>query len=271
MPVIPVADPADPRLAEYRSLPDPELLRRAGLFIAEGRLVVRLLLSGGAGTATRSVLVTEAALRGLMDVIEPRLPGLPVFVAPPRLVEALTGFNIHRGALAVGERPVPLTVSALLGRQPAPRTLVVLEQVTNADNVGGVFRNAAALGADAVVLGPGCCDPLYRKAIRVSIGATLSVPTAIAGRWPEDLGELRRAGFTVAALTPRGAVSLDVFAATWRPGAPLALLAGSEGPGLTEPAAAAADVALRIPMAAGADSLNVSTATAIALHRLARP
>lgn len=272
MPIIRLADPDDPRLVEYRYVPDPELLRRGGLFVAEGRLVVRTLLAGGSRAAARSVLVTETALNALADVIRPRLAVLPVFVVPQGLVEGLTGFNIHRGALALGERPAPLSLRSLLDLRPAPRAIVVLEQVTNADNVGGVFRNAASLGADAVLLGPGCCDPLYRKAIRVSLGATLRVATGTAERWPGELADLRAAGFTVAALTPHPeAVPIGAFCARWGPRQPIAIVAGSEGPGLSDAALAHSDVALRIPMAPGADSLNISTATGIALHRLLAP
>ncbi len=257
----------DPRLADYRHLPDPERLRRGEVFIAEGRLVVRTLLTQSP-LAARSVLLTENACRALSDVLEPRLPDLPVFVVSGGAMESLTGFDIHRGCLAVGERPAPVSVSSLLARPPAVRRLVVLEQIANADNLGGIFRNAAAFGADAVVLGPGCCDPLYRKTIRVSMGAALRVPFAEAGEWPTEIETLRSAGFTVAALTPSPA-ALDIgrWAQALSDGSRVALLAGSEGTGLSEGALAAADVRLRIPMAPGIDSLNVATATGIALHR----
>lgn len=268
MPVIRVDDPGDAALADYRHVPDPELLRRGAIFVAEGRLVVRTLL-GASALGTRSVLVTDTALESLRDVLAPHLPGLPVYVVPPAIVLDLTGYNIHRGCLAIGERPAPASVATLLAARPDAATLVVLEQVTNADNMGGVFRNAAAFAVDGVVLGPNCCDPLYRKSIRVSMGAALCVPFASAGEWPQALAGLRSAGFTVAALTPRpDAVAIGEVAARWRPGTRLALLAGSEGEGLSDGALAAADVALRIPMAAGVDSLNVATAVAIALHRL---
>jgi tRNA G18 (ribose-2'-O)-methylase SpoU len=269
MPLLAVDDPSDPRLSDYQHVPDPELLRRGEIFVAEGRNVVRTLLAASPMTA-RSVLVTEAALEGLRDAIEPRLPELTVYVAPRDLMEGLTGYNLHHGCLAIGARPRWQEVGEWLRRVPGARTLIVLEQVANADNVGGVFRNAAALGADAVVLGPNCCDPLYRKAIRVSMGAALRVPVVRAGAWPDALGVLRTAGFTVAALTPHApAVAIDAFAASWKKGGRIALLAGSEGQGLTPAALAAVDVAVRIPMAAGVDSLNVLTATGIVLQRVA--
>lgn len=269
MPVIPIDDADDARLADYRHVPDPELLRRGAIFVAEGRLVVRALLTRSR-FAARSLLLTETSLDALGGVLAPRLERLPVYVVPHGVIEAVTGHNIHRGCLAVGERAEPPSVQALLGERPAAARVVVLEQITNADNVGGVFRNAAAFAADAVVLGPNCCDPLYRKAIRVSMGAALYVAYAQAGRWPEALGDIKAAGFTVAALTPRrDAVPIDRFVLERgaRTG-PVAVLAGSEGEGLSDAALAAADVAVRIPMAEEVDSLNVATAIGIALHRL---
>jgi tRNA G18 (ribose-2'-O)-methylase SpoU len=276
MPVERLADMSDARLGDYRGVPDPELLRRGDIFVAEGREVVRTLLTASP-LKTRSVLVTETALDALRDVIEPRLAALPVFVVDQGAIQALTGFNIHRGCLAIGERPAPvllkefLEVSSEAAVPPRPEaaTLVVLEQIVNADNVGSIFRNAAAFGADAVVLGPNCCDPLYRKAIRTSMGAALRVPFVQAGAWPASIGWLRAAGFRVAALTPaRDAVEIRDVVREWQAGCRVALLAGSEGPGLTAAALDAADVRMRIPMAAGVDSVNVATAVAIALHRL---
>jgi tRNA G18 (ribose-2'-O)-methylase SpoU len=258
----------DERLADYRHVPDPELLRRGEIFVAEGRLVVRALLTQSRFRA-RSILLTEAAYDGLADVLAPRLAGTPVFVVPASAIERLTGFNIHRGCLAIGERPGRLTVREMLARLPRARRLVVLERIGNADNMGGIFRNAAAFGADAVVVGPGCCDPLYRKAIRVSVGAALRVPFCHADDWMTDLQLLNAAGFTLAALTPAGATQdLDAWVSSVAPEAKVAVLAGSEGDGLTAETLAQADVALRIPMAPSTESLNVSTAVGIALHRL---
>jgi tRNA G18 (ribose-2'-O)-methylase SpoU len=273
MPVVPVDELSDPRLADYRHVPDPELLRRGEVFVAEGRLVVRTLLSDSP-FVTRSLLVTETAFDALRDVIEPRLAQLQIYLVGQERIKELTGFNIHRGCLAIGERPAPVRLETclpgLVGADAAG-PLIVLEQIVNADNVGGIFRNAAAFGASAVVLGPNCCDPLYRKAIRTSMGAALRVRFVHAGEWPGALARLREAAFTVVALTPRaGAMSIEEFARdaeTGRTG-PIALLAGSEGPGLSAAALAAADVAVCIPMASGVDSLNVATAVAIALHRL---
>ncbi len=268
MPLERVASLDDPRLADYRHVPDPELLRRGEVFVAEGRLVVRTLLASSP-LRTRSVLLTGNAFRALADVVEPRLADTAVFLVDEGVIEALTGLNINRGCLAIGERPARATAAHLLARLPAARHLVVLEQVANADNMGGILRNVAAFGADAVVVGPGCCDPLYRKAIRVSMGAALRVPFCHADDWAAGLLAIRAAGFTIAALvTDEGADDIACCGATLSADARLALMAGSEGDGLTPEALAHADVRLRIPMAPGVDSLNVATATGIALHRI---
>jgi tRNA G18 (ribose-2'-O)-methylase SpoU len=267
MPLLRIDDLADPRLADYRHVPDPLLLRQGEIFVAEGRLVVRALLSS-TRLATRSVLVTATAFEALEADIEPRLVQLPVYVVGQGLIEQLTGFNIHRGCLAIGERPAPLSLDALAA--PA-RTLVILEGVGNADNVGGIFRNAAALGGDGVVLGPGCCDPLYRKAIRTSMGAALRLPFASAVQWPEALSALRALGFEVVALTPAPRAQPIRGLAAACAGRRVAVLAGAEGEGLSAAALDAAGRHARIPMSEGIDSLNVATAVAIALHELRTP
>ena len=208
----------------------------------------------------RSVLGTASALASLRGGLEQA--GAPVYVARPETLQRIVGFHFHRGCLAAGERPAELGLDALL--QPrGRRILVALEGVTNPDNVGGVFRNAMAFGADGVVLGPGCADPLYRRALRVSMGGALETPFATVFDLPEGF-----AGFTIAALTPdRAAADISAFGEVPER---LVLLLGSEGEGLSAAARAAADVHVRIPMAPGVDSLNVATAAGIALHRLAR-
>jgi tRNA G18 (ribose-2'-O)-methylase SpoU len=243
------------------------LLRRRGVFIAENRLVVRALLAS-ARLRVRSVLVTRAALENLRDALEPLEGTLPVYVCDKSLIESISGFNLHRGCLALGERPEALTLERLLAERPHARRLVVLEAITNADNMGGVFRSARAFGVDGAVVGPRCCDPLYRKAIRVSMGASLELPFATASAWPEEIGVMQRAGFHVLALTlaPGGRRLEDV--AGGRLPARIAVLAGNEGEGLSAEAQRAADARVTIPMAAGIDSLNVSAAVAIALYRL---
>lgn len=257
----------DPRLDEYRNVPDPALLRARGVFIAEGRHVVRRLLVSR--FRARSVLVTPAARDALRDVLD-AAADLPVFVVSQAAMNALAGFNLHRGCLAVGERPAAVRWEDVV--RGAAR-LVVLDRVSNADNVGGIFRSAAAFGVDAVLLGPSCADPLYRKAIRTSMAATLGVPFAPLPDWPADLARLRTAGFRLVALTPSPAavpLSSPAFGAQPPATASVALLVGHEGDGLSAEALASADVRVRIPMAAGVDSLNVATAAAIGLYELSR-
>jgi len=274
MPIIPVSDPHDDRIAEYRNVPDGVLLRERRLFIAEGRLVVRQLLEQ-ARLQARSLLVTDAALGGLRDLVGDNTP-FPIYLAAGAVMNAIVGFNIHRGCLALGVRPQPLTLAEVVGggeswaRESTVSRLVVLENVSNVDNVGGIFRSVAALGGHAVMLGPGCGDPLYRKAIRTSIGATLRVPFAAAPRWPADLDDLRVAGFQLVALTPRAtAQPLEDVAADLRARARVALMAGAEGDGLSGAALERADVQVRVPMAPGIDSINVTMAVAIAMYRVA--
>jgi len=257
----------DPRVADYRGVSEPELLKSRNLFVAEGRLVVRRLIDDGRWSV-RSVLVSEAARRDLESALAGVAErGIPVLICEGGDFLGITGHDIHRGCLALVERPpvVPLE-AALAGVQLA----VVLEAVSNADNVGGVFRNAAAFGAGLVILSPTCCSPLYRKAIRTSMAATLRTPFVHLDRWPEPLSLLRADGFRLVALTPRKPSELlDVFACRPRP-ARLALLVGAEGAGLSAAVESAADDRVRIPIANGVDSLNLSVATGIALEHLTR-
>lgn len=269
MPLVRIDDLSDVQLAEYRDVPDPVLLRERGVFVAEGRLVVRALLTNPR-FVIRSLLVTAGALDGLRDLLDPDRTPVPVFLASKDLISDVVGFNVHRGCLAIGERPATASAADLVVTRRDRSLFVVLEAVGNADNIGGIFRNSAAFGVDAVLLSPGCADPLYRKAIRVSIGGSLAVPYGSCREWPHDLARLHQQGFTIVALTPaRDAVDLGVYATAPTRPVRLALLAGSEGGGLSSGAIAVADVRVRIPMAPGADSLNVATAVGIALHRLA--
>lgn len=276
-----VRDPADPRVAAYRHLSDADLLQSHGLFVAEGRLVVRRIIGEGRYTV-RLLLVNEAAVRSLGALLATLGDGVPIYQCETTDFLGFTGHHIHRGCLALVERPPALAVHTLFdslettagspnrgsetGRPPS--ILVVLEGVTNADNVGGVFRNAAAFGARAVLLSPTVCDPLYRKAIRTSMASTLHVPYARVDDWPRGLAELRVRGFTIAALSPREpSVPLTEFVASARPSR-IALLVGTEGDGLTAGAEAAADVRVRIPIETAVDSLNLAVAVGIALHQL---
>ena len=252
-------------LDRYRNVPDPELLARDGLFVAEGRLVVRRLLSSSPLRA-RSVLVTETALAALQDVLEDH-PELPVFVVPQPVMNGIVGFNIHRGCLALGERPAARDPREIaLGA----RRLVVLEAVGNADNVGSIVRTSAAFGVDAVLLGPSCADPLYRKAIRTSMGAALMMPFGSLEPWPAALCELRANGIAVIGLTPASEAQPLRDVAGARRGRPFAVLLGHAGEGLSAEALAACDALARIPMAVTTDSLNIAAAAAVALYELTR-
>lgn len=261
-----VTDPADPRVADYVGLTDASRRMRhepaAGFFIAEGEKVVRRAVA--AGYPARSLLVSPQRYAELDPTL--RDLGCPVHVAAFPVLQAVTGFHVHRGVLAsFGRLPVP-TAEQVLARA---RRVVVMEEVTNHTNLGAVFRSAAGLGMDAVLLGPRSCDPLYRRSVRVSMGQVFAVPYAFLDRWPEGLGDLRDAGFRVLALTPdAGATRLEDV----RPDDDdrVALVLGAEGPGLTEAAMAQSDERVRIPMAAGVDSLNVAAAAAVACWVLGR-
>jgi tRNA G18 (ribose-2'-O)-methylase SpoU len=264
----------DPRLQNYRHVGDPAWLEQHGLFVAEGRLVVERLLSltdqalslkdqeiAPGGFVVDSVLVT-AALRAL----EPGLdPAWLVLVAEPAIVEGVTGFKFHRGCLALVRRPgelLPLSAFA------HARRLILLEAVGNPDNIGGIFRSATALGADAVLLNPACGDPFYRKAVRTSMGAVLRLPSTRVDPWLPGLATLRDMGFAIVALSPTGELTLEAFLATLSVDARLALVAGAEGYGLSTATIAAADVTVRIPVDPLSDSLNIVVAVSIALSRL---
>jgi tRNA G18 (ribose-2'-O)-methylase SpoU len=267
LPIIPITDPGDPRLADYGNVPDPELLTRRGLFVAEGRLVVHRLLAAPALT-TRSVMVTTPALAPLHDLLTPQ-PDVPVYVVPQVVMDQVTGFNIHRGCLALGVRPARHDWHALTA---TGQLVVVLERVGNADNVGSIFRSALAFGADAVLLGPACADPLYRKAIRTSMGAALALPFADVTPWPDALRELTDGGWTVIGLTPQSKDALREL----MPGSPrdpdshrrVAIVLGHEGEGLSSEALSACTGRARIPISPVVDSLNVATAAAIALYEI---
>jgi tRNA G18 (ribose-2'-O)-methylase SpoU len=268
VPLIPIDRADDERLAWYRGVGDPELLRQGGRFVAEGRLVVQRLLRS-ARFETESVLVTPAALERLRDVIDPHLPSLSVHVVALETLVQLTGFNLHRGALAIGRRP-EAGRDDLARLRDAAGLLVALEGLANADNVGGIFRSALAFGASGVVLDATTCDPLYRKAIRTSMGATLEVPFARGDDWSSTLRGLREAGVTLLALSP-SADAVDIGEAGVVLNHPkLALLIGNEGVGLSAATLDAADARVRIPIAAGVDSLNAATAAGIALYLAGR-
>lgn len=267
-PIERIASLLDPRIVDYRDIRDADLLGRKGLFMAEGRLVVWTLLADSRFRA-RSVLLSDAAWEAMREAILSLDAPPPVYVAPQDIVSAVAGFHVHRGCLAVGERGEMMSpATALSSVAPGPALVVALEGLSNHDNVGAIFRNAAAFGAGAVLLDHRSCDPLYRKAIRVSMGAALRTPFARAADAAELLKELSASGFSTVALATSAVMTIDELAnAPARP-ARIALLLGAEGPGLTDATLAAADHTVRIPMAPGTDSLNVATAAAIAMHRL---
>jgi tRNA G18 (ribose-2'-O)-methylase SpoU len=252
----------DPRVADYAHVGDPAWLRAGGLVAAEGRLVVSRLVEDRRFEIV-SMLLTPAALAALQPLVDDA-PEVAAYVCDQAEMNVLTGFNFHRGCLALARRPAPLALTALAGA----RVLVGLEAVGNPDNIGGIFRSALALGADGVLLDDRCGDPLYRKAIRTSMGATLRVPFAPVPEWPAASALLRAGGFTVVALTPSpDAVDIEAARTVLR-GRKLVLLLGSEGTGLTGPALDAADHRVCIAVEPRSDSLNVAVAAGIALHAL---
>ena len=265
MPVIRVDDPDDQRIAAYRNVPDPDLLLQDGLFVAEGRLVVRRLIEGQR-FLVRSVMVNDAALVALRDLLTTH-DQLPVYVVSQAVINGITGVNIHRGCLAIGERPHPREWREVT---KAARRVVALERIANADNVGAVFRNAAGFGVDAVLLERTCTDPLYRKAIRTSMGAALSMPFAEAEPWPDALRALARDGWQVVAMTPAASAPPLRAVAAQVSSRPVVVVVGHEGDGLSDAAMDACTHRARIPMTNNIDSLNVATAAAIALYELCR-
>jgi rRNA methylases len=262
--VIDIVDAGDPRIDAYRDVRERDLVGRQGHFIAEGEVVLRVLLTRAAAR-TRSLLVAANRFDSLSDLLALVPAGVPVYRAAPAVMDAIVGFHIHRGILALGER-APLPPAAdLLARLPAEALVVVGLGIANHDNVGGIFRNAAAFGAAAVLLDAVSCDPLYRKAIRVSVGASLVVPTARIGRNEDVVALLEENGFAPFALSPSGATPLAELA---RP-ARAAILLGAEGPGLP-PDVMARTSTVSIPMAKGFDSLNVATTSGIVLYHLSQ-
>ncbi|MFN3866168.1 MAG: TrmH family RNA methyltransferase [Demequina sp.] len=261
-----ITDPADPRLDDYRGLTDVALRRRIeperGLYMAEGAKVIERALA--AGHRPRSVLTSERWLEGIRQALDDASIDAPVHVAPESVMESVTGYQVHRGALAAMERPA-LPSLAEVARDA--RRIVVLEGIVDHTNVGAIFRSAAGIGADAIVVAPTCADPLYRRSVKVSMGTVFQVPWTRAVEWPGALEELREMGFVVAALAlADDAVSLDALAAAGHER--VALVMGAEGDGLSRAALQAADAVVTIPMAGGVDSLNVAAASAVALWAL---
>jgi tRNA G18 (ribose-2'-O)-methylase SpoU len=244
----------DPRLADYVALTDASL-RRGSVFIVEGELAIRALIDSS--YAVRSLLVTPAVfarLESAVDALE-----CPVYVASRDTLRGIVGFDLHRGAVASATRPPLPDASAVVS---AATRLAILEGINDHENLGALFRNAAALGVDGVLLDPTCADPLYRRSVRVSLGHVLHVPFARLVPWPAGLSAVREAGFAVVALTPRPEARPLRSLRAGR----VAFLLGTEGPGLSPGALDGADLLVRIPMSDGVDSLNVATAAAVAFH-----
>ncbi len=265
--VIDVGDPADPRLDDFRDLNSvdrrPDLPTGKGLVIAEGVLVVQRMLVSR--FRPRALLGTDRRLDELAADLDRTLA--PYYRVTAEVMAEVVGFHLNRGVLAAAARPAELTPAQVLD---GAATVAVLEGVNDHENLGAVFRNAAGLGVDAIVFGAGCADPLYRRAVRVSMGHALLVPYVWATAWPADLELLRDNGFRLLAMTPDPAAETLADAMAAVVAQPVAILVGAEGPGLTEAAMRASDMRVRVPMSRGTDSLNVATAAALAFYERVR-
>lgn len=253
----------DPRIAGYRNVRERDLVGREGLFIAEGKVVLRMLLAA-TRFAPESVLVLRRKLPGLLPELQ-AAPDLPIYVADDGVMDEITGFPVHRGILALGRRTVAPEAAALIAGLPSRAMVIVCVGISNHDNIGSIFRNAAAFGASAVLLDATCCDPLYRKALRVSVGGVLKTPYARFADQAELSGLLAGAGFEQYALSPGGALDIRAL----QPAHRSALYLGAEGPGL--PAEVMARMlTVSIPISSSFDSLNVAAASAIAMFRVSQ-
>jgi tRNA G18 (ribose-2'-O)-methylase SpoU len=267
-PFIRITDAADPRIAEFRDIRERDLVGRGGGFIAEGTVVLRMLARAHAengGITAEKILLLENRVAGLADLLAEFAPEVPVYVADAGVLDAIAGFHLHRGVLALGRRAAVPSARQLLDTCSEPALVIVACGISNHDNIGSIFRNAAAFGAQAVLLDETSCDPLYRKALRVSVGAVLSVPYARGGSALSLLETLDEKGFAVWGLSPQGQSDIRDIPADRR----IALVTGTEGEGLP------ADILsrfrnARIPQMPGLDSLNAATATGIALYEISR-
>ncbi|MDI1325275.1 MAG: RNA methyltransferase [Brevundimonas sp.] len=265
MAVIRIDHPDDPRIAGFRDIRERDLTGRQGLFVAEGEVVLNVLTSPQSLCRPVALLLDQKRVEGLAGVIARLDPDTPVHVADQPILDAIAGFHLHRGILALGRKPGPATLEALLAPLGPDAVVVVACGIGNHDNMGGLFRNAAAFGAAAMLLDQTCCDPFYRKAIRVSVGAVLRTPMVVGLEALEMIDGLQQTGFTVIALTPGAETPLERMPRGGR----VALILGPEGPGLS-PDVIARCRPVGIPMSGGFDSLNVSVASGIALHHFTR-
>lgn len=271
MPVLHVDEARDERLADYRDLTDVALRSRhepeSGIYIAESAAVIERAVS--AGHRPRSILMQDTWLERMtpmlemIGALEPH--GIPVFVGDRAVLESLTGFHVHRGALAAMHRP---PVSSLDSVIAGATRIVILEDLVDHTNVGAIFRSAAGLGIDAILVTPRCADPLYRRSVRVSMGTVFQIPWTRLDTWPGGADQLRAQGFTLAALSPRSDTSISLDQLSAHPPQRLALVFGTEGAGLTGSALTASDLTVSIPMSGGVDSLNVAAASAVVFWAL---
>lgn len=263
MTLIPLASPDDPRIAAYHAIRERDLVGRGGRFIVEGKTVLDVALSARSRFPLESLLISESRVEALAPLLATAPEGLPVYTASQPILDGITGFHIHRGLLGIGARGEQPSMAELVAGLPDEALVVVPLGITNHDNVGGIMRNAAAFGADAALFDFASCDPLYRKAIRVSVGGSLIVPFAREGSAEAILDLLVAQGFEMLALSPAGTEELSKVRRAPR----TALLLGAEGPGLPPPVLARTRT-IRISMKGGFDSLNVATTSGIALHQL---
>ncbi|SSC72734.1 unnamed protein product [Ciceribacter sp. T2.26MG-112.2] len=266
--LIAIGDPADPRIAEFSQIRERDLTGRAGGFIAEGTVVLRMLAAAhGAGRGIRAekLLLLRNRVEGVADLLAAFPEDVPVYVAESPVLDAIAGFHLHRGVLALGRRDGGGSVDALVQALPQDALVLVGCGISNHDNIGALFRNAAGFGADAVLLDETCCDPLYRKALRVSVGSVLTMPYAREGSSEALLGRLAEAGFAIWALSPGGEAEIGEIAPERR----MALVMGTEGEGLPQAILTRFHTA-RIAQMPGLDSLNVGTASGIALYAMAK-
>jgi tRNA G18 (ribose-2'-O)-methylase SpoU len=262
-----IEDADDPAVAEFRDIRERDLVGRTGRFIAEGTVVLNMLAAAHGqenGFRAEKILVLENRLAGIADTLNRFPADVPVYTAPAAVIDAIAGFHLHRGVLALGRKPEPRTLDEALAQLPERALVTVLSGISNHDNAGAIFRNSAAFGASLVILDETSCDPLYRKAIRVSVGSVLTVPFHRGGSIDEILMKLDGAGFAVWGLSPAGKTPLRDLPASNR----TALLLGTEGEGLP-PALMARINTARIAQMPGLDSLNVATAAALSLHEMA--
>ena len=263
MNLIPVSDPADPMVQAFRDVKERDLTGRQGMFVAEGEVVLNVLTSPASQCEPVAVLIAEKRLEALTPVLSHLGEGVPIYLAGQAVLDQIAGFHLHRGILALGRKPQPRSLDEFLEGLPEQAVLVGACGIGNHDNMGGIFRNAAAFGAQGLLLDTTCCDPFYRKAIRVSVGAVLRTPFVDGLVTSDMVDQLQARGFEVLALTP----SADQELSRYQSGKRTVILLGSEGPGLPQSVISRCRP-IGIRMSGGFDSLNVAATSAVALHQI---